>query len=128
MNEMPYSTPSTAAAAFPLFVLAVAPSTSATTFFSRSSLRSPVSFSLPVRQCGPAHLFHMSAELPAVDDDDDGKVVLTSDLQEKIRAVPGFTQFSELLNGRAAMIGFFSALVIEAVTGRGIISIASEFF
>lgn len=68
----------------------------------------------------------MAAELPG--DDDDKKDVLASDLEEPIRSVPGFTQFSELLNGRAAMIGFVVALLIEAVTGRGIISIASDLF
>ena len=33
----------------------------------------------------------------------------------------GFTQFSEQLNGRAAMMGFLLAIVTEAITGQGIV-------
>jgi len=33
----------------------------------------------------------------------------------------GFNQYAEKLNGRLAMIGFVSALVLEAVTGHGVI-------
>ncbi len=34
----------------------------------------------------------------------------------------GFNEHSEKLNGRLAMIGFVSALVLEALTGHGVIS------
>jgi hypothetical protein len=34
----------------------------------------------------------------------------------------GFNEYAERLNGRAAMIGFVIALVIEYVTGQGILS------
>lgn len=33
----------------------------------------------------------------------------------------GFNEYSEKLNGRLAMIGFVSALILEAVTGHGVI-------
>lgn len=33
----------------------------------------------------------------------------------------GFTPYAELLNGRLAMIGFVSLLVLEVVTGHGLI-------
>ena len=33
----------------------------------------------------------------------------------------GFTDFSEMLNGRAAMLGFTLALVTELITGRGML-------
>ena len=34
----------------------------------------------------------------------------------------GFTRFAELWNGRLAMIGFLSAVVVEIMTGQGILS------
>jgi len=34
----------------------------------------------------------------------------------------GFNDYAERLNGRAAMIGFLIALVIEYVTGQGLLS------
>jgi Chlorophyll A-B binding protein len=34
----------------------------------------------------------------------------------------GFNDYAERLNGRAAMIGFVAALVVEYVTGQGVIS------
>jgi hypothetical protein len=34
----------------------------------------------------------------------------------------GFNDYAERLNGRAAMIGFLIALVIEYVTGKGLLS------
>lgn len=34
----------------------------------------------------------------------------------------GFTEFAEKLNGRLAMIGFVSALLVEIFTGHGIVS------
>lgn len=33
----------------------------------------------------------------------------------------GFTRFSELWNGRLAMIGFVAAMVVEYFTGKGIL-------
>jgi hypothetical protein len=33
----------------------------------------------------------------------------------------GFTEYSEKLNGRLAMIGFVSLLALEAFTGHGIV-------
>lgn len=33
----------------------------------------------------------------------------------------GFTKYAEKLNGRLAMIGFVSALALEAFTGHGVI-------
>lgn len=58
---------------------------------------------------------------------DEDKPLLASDLTEELEAAPGFTDFSELLNGRAAMIGIVAALAIELVTGRGLVSIVSDF-
>lgn len=34
----------------------------------------------------------------------------------------GFNEYAERLNGRAAMIGFAAVLVIEYVTGQGLLS------
>ncbi|WP_421659461.1 chlorophyll a/b-binding protein [Leptothermofonsia sp. ETS-13] len=33
----------------------------------------------------------------------------------------GFNEYAEKLNGRLAMIGFMSALILEVVTGHGVI-------
>jgi hypothetical protein len=33
----------------------------------------------------------------------------------------GFNEYAEKLNGRLAMIGFVSALIVEIVTGHGVI-------
>ena len=33
----------------------------------------------------------------------------------------GFSRYAELLNGRLAMIGFVSALVVELLTGQGLV-------
>ena len=33
----------------------------------------------------------------------------------------GFTRFSELWNGRLAMIGFVAAMLVELMTGQGIL-------
>ena len=33
----------------------------------------------------------------------------------------GFTRFAELWNGRLAMIGFLSAILVELLTGQGIL-------
>lgn len=33
----------------------------------------------------------------------------------------GFTPYAELLNGRLAMIGFVSLLILEMITGHGLI-------
>ena len=34
----------------------------------------------------------------------------------------GFNDYVERLNGRAAMVGIIAALVVEAVTGQGVLS------
>ncbi|KGF72273.1 CAB/ELIP/HLIP family protein [Neosynechococcus sphagnicola sy1] len=34
----------------------------------------------------------------------------------------GFSEYAERLNGRAAMIGFILTLIIEFVTGKGLLS------
>jgi hypothetical protein len=34
----------------------------------------------------------------------------------------GFNEYAEKLNGRLAMIGFISALILEATTGQGVLS------
>ena len=34
----------------------------------------------------------------------------------------GFNDYAERLNGRAAMIGFILILIVESVTGEGILS------
>lgn len=38
------------------------------------------------------------------------------------RPKAGFTSYAERLNGRAAMVGFVVILVIEYVTGQGILT------
>ncbi|MGF1461058.1 MAG: chlorophyll a/b-binding protein [Leptolyngbyaceae cyanobacterium] len=44
---------------------------------------------------------------------------VTPDIQ---RPKAGFTTYAEKLNGRAAMIGFVAIVVIEYVTGQGILT------
>ncbi|GAP95216.1 CAB/ELIP/HLIP-related protein [Leptolyngbya sp. NIES-2104] len=34
----------------------------------------------------------------------------------------GFNDYAERLNGRAAMIGFVAALIVEYVTGQGVLT------
>lgn len=38
------------------------------------------------------------------------------------RPKTGFNEYAERLNGRAAMVGFVLTVVIELVTGKGILS------
>ncbi len=40
----------------------------------------------------------------------------------------GFSAFSEIWNGRLAMIGFTLALIIEALTGKGIVGQLVSWF
>jgi hypothetical protein len=35
----------------------------------------------------------------------------------------GFTEYAERLNGRLAMIGFVSMLLLEALTGHGLVNL-----
>ncbi|MEM7760393.1 MAG: chlorophyll a/b-binding protein [Cyanobacteria bacterium P01_A01_bin.40] len=41
----------------------------------------------------------------------------TTEPQQKL----GFTRFAELWNGRLAMIGFLAAVIVEIMTGQGIL-------
>ncbi len=34
----------------------------------------------------------------------------------------GFVNFAEKINGRACMIGFFALIIIEAITGQGLLA------
>lgn len=38
------------------------------------------------------------------------------------RPKAGFNEYAERLNGRAAMVGFILVLLIEFVTGKGVLS------
>lgn len=38
----------------------------------------------------------------------------------------GFTQHAEKLNGRLAMLGFVSLLILEATTGHGLIGLLAQ--
>ncbi|MGM3306857.1 chlorophyll a/b-binding protein [Anabaena sp. WFMT] len=38
----------------------------------------------------------------------------------------GFTKYSELLNGRLAMIGFISLIALEVFTGHGVFGLLSS--
>jgi hypothetical protein len=38
----------------------------------------------------------------------------------------GFTEYAEMVNGRAAMIGFVSLLLLELITGEGFLSFISH--
>lgn len=41
----------------------------------------------------------------------------TTEAQPKL----GFTRFAELWNGRLAMVGFTTAVIVEMMTGQGIL-------
>lgn len=53
---------------------------------------------------------------------------ITMKVPEDEKIPQGFTAFSEQLNGRAAMVGFFLAVVTEAITGKGIIGQVGSLF
>ncbi|MEN9214539.1 MAG: chlorophyll a/b-binding protein [Gloeomargarita sp. DG02_3_bins_56] len=38
----------------------------------------------------------------------------------------GFTEYAERLNGRLAMIGFVSLLVLELLTGKGLVALLTS--
>lgn len=38
------------------------------------------------------------------------------------RPKKGFNEYAERLNGRAAMVGFIVILLIEAITGKGVLT------
>ncbi len=38
----------------------------------------------------------------------------------------GFTSYAEKVNGRLAMLGFVSMLILEALTGHGLIGLLSQ--
>jgi hypothetical protein len=38
----------------------------------------------------------------------------------------GFTEHAEKLNGRLAMLGFVSLLIVEALTGHGLVGLLSQ--
>eukprot|EP00276_Gloeochaete_wittrockiana_P008066 CAMPEP_0184645438 /NCGR_PEP_ID=MMETSP0308-20130426/1908_1 /TAXON_ID=38269 /ORGANISM="Gloeochaete witrockiana, Strain SAG 46.84" /LENGTH=138 /DNA_ID=CAMNT_0027074421 /DNA_START=95 /DNA_END=511 /DNA_ORIENTATION=- len=57
--------------------------------------------------------FEMEKRVPEI-------VAEDSDLEEKPKGF-GFTSGNELVNGRSAMIGFVSALLVELVTGKGVL-------
>ncbi|MBD2194954.1 MULTISPECIES: chlorophyll a/b-binding protein [Calothrix] len=46
--------------------------------------------------------------------------------QAASRLRTGFTPYAELLNGRLAMIGFVSLIVLEVVTGHGIVGLLAN--
>lgn len=43
-------------------------------------------------------------------------------LPEPLRPKYGFNQFAERINGRAAMVGFVLMILLELVTGQGLLS------
>ncbi|NJR64565.1 MAG: high light inducible protein [Leptolyngbyaceae cyanobacterium CRU_2_3] len=43
-----------------------------------------------------------------------------------VQSRAGFTPYAEMLNGRLAMIGFVSMLVLEAITGHGLVQLFSN--
>jgi hypothetical protein len=49
-----------------------------------------------------------------------GSEVMTNNTQSEIKF--GFTEFAEQLNGRLAMIGFAAAIIVEAITGQGVLA------
>lgn len=57
---------------------------------------------------------------------EDKRLILPSEMKEELEVLGGFNDYGELLNGRAAMVGFIIALGIELVTGRGLISIVND--
>jgi len=45
---------------------------------------------------------------------------MTNNTQSEIKF--GFNEFAEQLNGRLAMIGFAAAIIVEAITGQGVLA------
>lgn len=50
----------------------------------------------------------------------------TPDMYAQKEKRVGFTEYAEMVNGRAAMIGFVSLLLLELITGEGFLSFISH--
>jgi hypothetical protein len=50
----------------------------------------------------------------------------TPDMYAQKQQRVGFTEYAEMVNGRAAMIGFVSLLLLELITGEGFLSFISH--
>lgn len=71
----------------------------------------------------------LSSRRPAVAAPTRRPAAISMMADEKPPKIPqGFTAFSELLNGRAAMIGFVLAVATEALTGKGVIGQVASIF
>lgn len=49
------------------------------------------------------------------------KLIMQNPIPQTPEPRLGFTRFAELWNGRLAMIGFLSAILVEMATGQGIL-------
>ncbi|MGK7926707.1 MAG: hypothetical protein AB4290_15950 [Spirulina sp.] len=60
-----------------------------------------------------------NSETPTTPETEAPEPTVTPDL---IEPKFGFNDYAERLNGRAAMIGFFLAILIEVLTGQGLLA------